>query len=95
MPLSRFLRFTLPLAVVLSVTSGCFSKSKPNKYPDGRVRLPLLGNRSTFFALQAGPDKELLKLARKFGSHCKLWFGLNPVMIVSSPKSSEGVVGQG
>ena len=56
------------------------------KYPDGPQSLPILGNIFFFSALRKRPDQELLRLARKYGEICMLWFGSNPVIVVSSPK---------
>ena len=58
-------------------------------YPDGPTPLPLLGNIFSFSALMKNPDTELLNLAARYGKMCMLWFGNNPVLIISSPSVSK------
>lgn len=61
-------------------------------YPDGPHPLPILGNIFSFNALKKSPDQELLSIARKYGQMCMLWFGSNPVIIVSSPKLAKDLM---
>ncbi|KFY39520.1 hypothetical protein V494_03953 [Pseudogymnoascus sp. VKM F-4513 (FW-928)] len=56
------------------------------QYPNGPSPFPLFGNIFSFAALKQRPDRELLNIARKYGQICMLWFGSNPVIIISSPK---------
>ncbi len=62
------------------------------QYPDGPHPLPILGNIFSFNALKKSPDQELLRIARKYGQMCMLWFGSNPVIIVSSPKLAKDLM---
>ncbi|PGH19458.1 hypothetical protein AJ80_03959 [Polytolypa hystricis UAMH7299] len=63
-------------------------------YPHGPQALPILGNLVQFRSLQARPDQELLRIAKKYGQLCMLWFGSNPVLIISSPKAAKDMMDQ-
>ena len=61
-------------------------------YPLGPKPLPLLGNYFTISKLQTDADGELRRLARRFGEVCMLWYGSNPVVIVSTPKAARDLL---
>ncbi|KFX91307.1 hypothetical protein V490_05975 [Pseudogymnoascus sp. VKM F-3557] len=73
------------IALQISAKSGSTGKNDM-QYPNGPSPLPIIGNIFSFAALKQWPDKELLNIARKYGQLCMLWFGSNPVIIISSPK---------
>jgi len=62
------------------------------QYPNGPKPIPIFGNIFSFSALKTSPDQELLRIARKYGSICMLWFGSSPVIIVSSPKVAKDLM---
>jgi hypothetical protein len=63
-----------------------FLSYRKYKYPTGPQALPLIGNYFSLAKLQANPEKELVRLKNKYGELCMLWFGRNPVIILSSPR---------
>ena len=67
-------------------------KAKTPTFPDGPRSLPFFGNILSFFNLQRRPDQTLVSLARKYGGMCMLWFGSNPVVIVSSPRVAKDLM---
>ncbi|KAJ5088543.1 cytochrome P450 [Penicillium angulare] len=81
------MNFYLVLSVIVALFFGYFFFLQKNKvYPSGPWSLPFLGNLIEFNAIKARPDQELLRIAKKYGEICMLWFGTNPVLIINSPK---------
>lgn len=88
-PLTLVVSGVLIITVLLArITAQFGSKVGASgvQYPNGPSPLPILGNILSFATLKERPDMELLNIARKYGQICMLWFGSNPVIIISSPK---------
>ncbi|KAI0406241.1 cytochrome P450 [Xylaria palmicola] len=58
-------------------------------HPVGPRPWPLIGNLLLFFQLIRDPDNELMKLAKRYGGICMLWFSSNPVIIISNAEDAK------
>lgn len=59
------------------------------KYYNGPKPWPILGNIGVFARLARNPDKELVRLAKKYGGVCMLWLSSTPVMIISRAEDAK------
>ncbi|KAH6658466.1 cytochrome P450 [Truncatella angustata] len=55
----------------------------------GPKRWPLLGNFVSFSKILNNPDRELLKLAMKYGATAMMWLGSQPVLIINSARDAK------
>lgn len=60
--------------------------------PEGPLRLPVLGSLLSFFDMRKDLDQTLIRLARKYGALCMLWFGTKPVMIINTPRAAKDLL---
>lgn len=67
-------------------------RKKTLSYPNGPATIPFVGSIVAFAKLQRRPDQELVRIAKRYGDLCMLWFGSNPVIIVSSPKTAKDLM---
>jgi len=88
--MERYLTTCILISILYAVWAAA-SLVSPNKtiYPNGPRPLALFGNFFYLSRLNRRPDQQLLRIARKYGEICMLWYGMSPVIIVSSPNAAK------
>lgn len=61
---------------------------------NGPTPVPLLGNILTLKRLKADPDGELLRIRKKWGHICMLWFGTTPVILINHPRAAKELLNE-
>ena len=89
MGLSIILSSIILAALWVFISSFLYSDTK---FPKGPRPFYILGNFISLMRLQAQPDQELLRIARKWGDICMLWYGSNPVVIVNTPRAAKDLL---
>ncbi|KAI0445690.1 cytochrome P450 [Xylaria telfairii] len=58
-------------------------------YFDGPAPWPFIGNLFFFSKLLQDPDNELMKLARRYGGICMLWFRSKPIIVINKAQAAK------